>query len=55
MNKRVLEEARKLLDEISSENPAIVERVLSRLGPEAYLVKYLLAKRKQKLTTQTNN
>ena len=48
MNKRVLEEARRLLDEISREDPAVVERVLSRLGPEAYLVKYLLAKRRAK-------
>ena len=46
MNKQILEEARRLLDEISREAPAIVERVLSRLGPEAYLVKYLLAKRR---------
>lgn len=48
MNSQVLEEARRLLDEISREDPAVVERVLSRLGPEAYLVKYLLAKRRAK-------
>lgn len=48
MNKQILEEARRLLEEISREDPAVVERVLSRLGPEAYLVKYLLAKRRVK-------
>ncbi len=48
MNKRALEEARRLIEEIQKEDPAIVERVLSRLGPEAYLVKYLLAKRRAK-------
>ena len=48
MNKRVLGEARRLLDEISREDPAVVERVLSRLGPEAYLVRYLLAKKRVK-------
>ena len=49
MNKQILEEARRLLEEISREDPAVVERVLSRLGPEAYLVKYLLAKRRVKI------
>ena len=46
MSSQILEEARRLLDEISREDPGLVERVLQRLGPEAYLVKYLLAKRR---------
>ncbi len=42
MNKRVLEEARRFIEEIQKGDPAIVERILSRLSPEAHLVKYVL-------------
>ncbi len=47
MTNRVVEEARRLLEEIRREDPVILERVLARLGPEAYLIKYLLAKKSQ--------
>ncbi len=47
MDHQIIEEAKRILEEIRREDPVILERVLSRLGPDAYLIKYLLAKRSQ--------